>query len=97
MDTTSSTDDTFQCPVCERECDGEDRSHHHVLPKSRGGKTTETICRACHRQIHRLFTVKELARDYSTIEALRVAPAMQTWIAWVSKRPARRMRRTEVY
>lgn len=81
---------TFECPVCGRECDAVDGSRHHILPKSQGGRTVETICRPCHRQIHNLFGVKELARDFNTINTLKAAPEMQTWIRWVRRKPARR-------
>ncbi|MDQ2687138.1 MAG: HNH endonuclease [Armatimonadota bacterium] len=58
---------TFHCPVCGRECDADQGSRHHVLPKSQGGRTVEVICRPCHRQIHNLFSVKELAQSYNTV------------------------------
>ena len=77
----------FLCPVCGRECPGSEASRHHVLPKSRGGRDTVILCRDCHRQIHRLFGVKELARRYPTLDALKVAPQMQKWIAWVCRKP----------
>ncbi len=96
MPTPLMQTDVFQCPVCDRECDWVEGSRHHVLPKSQGGRETQTICRDCHRQIHRLFTVKELARQYKTLEALKVTPEMQTWIHWVRKRPARRLPRPSV-
>lgn len=81
---------TFLCPVCGRECDADQGSRHHVLPKSQGGRAIEVLCRPCHRQIHNLFSVKELARDYDTVKKLRAAPEMQTWIRWVQKKSARR-------
>ena len=92
----TASSDIFECPVCGRECDRVEGSRHHVLPKSQGGRQTETICRDCHRQIHRLFTVKELARQFSTLDKLKATEQMQTWIAWVRKRPARRMQRCGV-
>lgn len=90
QDTSASA--TFQCPVCGRECDAADGSRHHVLPKSRGGRAVEVLCRPCHRQIHNLFGVKELARQYDTLDKLKAAPEMQTWIQWVRRKPARRAR-----
>ena len=80
---------TFICPICERECPWDVRSRHHIIPKSRKGRVIVLICTDCHRQIHVLFTEKELERSYGTVETLRTAPEMQTWIAWISKKPFR--------
>ncbi len=57
---------------------------HHVVPKSRGGRETEGICRTCHRQLHLVFTNKELERDVNTIEKIRSHPRMQKYLSWVS-------------
>lgn len=84
---------TFLCPVCERECGLSEASRHHVLPKSQGGREIKIVCVECHRQIHALFGVKELARKYSTLETLMAEPEMQTWIAWIRKRRPRQARR----
>ncbi|MDA7922018.1 hypothetical protein N9B73_09705 [Verrucomicrobiales bacterium] len=41
----------------------------------------------CHSKIHSLFTETELARTYSTIEALRENAEMVKLVKWISKRP----------
>lgn len=41
-----------------------------MVPRSRGGKTTQTICRDCHKAVHALFTNKQLEKSYHTVEAL---------------------------
>ena len=56
------------CPLCLRP--NLNPSDHHLVPKSRGGKVTETICRDCHTAIHATLTNKELEREYATIDAL---------------------------
>lgn len=38
------------CPLCTRP--NYFPSDHHLVPKSRGGKVTKTICSDCHRMIH---------------------------------------------
>ncbi len=86
---TSANSNTFVCPICTRECGCGEASRHHVLPKSQGGRTIEIVCVECHRQIHALFGVKELARKYDTLEKLLAVPEMQTWVAWIKKRRAR--------
>lgn len=78
---------TFLCPICGREGPESEGSRHHVLPKSQGGREIVVICRHCHRQIHSLFTVKELARRYDTLDKLTATPEMQKWIHWIRRRP----------
>lgn len=59
---------------------------HHLVPKSRGGTDTELICRPCHAQIHAVYTERELADDFSTLEDLRTAPKLQKWMRFIRKR-----------
>ena len=77
--------EAFQCPLCERVGDFLKPSKHHLVPKSRDGEVTVDICSDCHRQIHALFTLVELEREYSTVDALRSSAAMQKWIKWAAK------------
>lgn len=41
----------------------------------------------CHRQIHALFSEAELDSLYPNVEALLAEPAIQKFVAWVSKKP----------
>lgn len=75
------------CPLCERETDEKDMSDHHLVPKSRGGKQTETICHPCHRQIHALFDNHRLERELYTVEALQAEPSFAKYLKWAAKRP----------
>ena len=75
----------FHCPLCERSGDFLHPSKHHLVPKSRDGEVTVEICADCHRQIHALFTLVELEREYSTVDALKASSAMQKWIKWAAK------------
>ena len=77
--------EAFHCPLCERSGDFLKPSKHHLVPKSRDGEVTADICADCHRQLHALFTLAELEREYSTIEALKASPAMQKWTRWAAK------------
>ena len=64
-----------------------------MVPKSRGGREVELICRPCHKQIHAVYTEKELEREFDTLEALRAAPKLQSWMAFICKRkPTGRIR-----
>ena len=59
------------CELCERPIPPALRDAHHLIPKSRGGVITVFMHRACHKQVHALFTETELARHYPSPEALR--------------------------
>ncbi|SMF64791.1 HNH endonuclease [Allosphingosinicella indica] len=56
---------------------------HHPVPRSRGGRHTEPVHPICHRTIHATFTNKELARDFSSADALRGHPEMRTFLDWI--------------
>jgi len=75
----------FHCPLCERTEDFLKPSKHHLVPKSRDGEVTAEICSDCHRQIHALFTLVELERELSTVDALKSSQPMQKWIKWAAK------------
>jgi hypothetical protein len=75
------------CPLCGRPMvAGKSIDEHHLLPKSQGGRQTHTIHRICRRKIHATFTEKELARSYSTWEALQAHEDIAAFIAWVKKK-----------
>ena len=40
---------------------------------------------ACHRQLHVLFSNRDLKTRYASIEELRAAPEMQAFLRWVRK------------
>ena len=78
------------CPLCGRPIPADARSSlHHLVPKLRGGKGGPTVLlhQICHNEIHATLTETELARDYSTVQALRAHPRLAKFIAWVAKRP----------
>ena len=51
------------------DCGKKSEYHHHVIPKSKGGKKTVPLCASCHSKIHECLSLRtaELTRD-----ALRV-------------------------
>jgi hypothetical protein len=76
------------CELCDRPIPPALRDAHHLVPKSRGGVDTIFLHRACHKQVHALFTETELARYYSTPEALRAHPDIARFIQWVQDKPS---------
>lgn len=78
----------YLCQLCLRPTSKAQRDKHHLIPKSRGGVETVILHRLCHQQIHALLTETQLARDFSSIEALRAHPEIAKFIAWVSNKPA---------
>lgn len=78
------------CPLCDRPIPPEAKqSLHHLVPKLRGGKGGETVLlhQICHNEIHATLSETDLARNFSTIAALRTHPRLAKFIAWVRKRP----------
>ncbi len=62
------------------------RDEHHLVPKSRGGRTT-TVLHLCHRQVHASFSEAELANQYATVDALLANEDVARFVAWVRTKP----------
>lgn len=61
---------------------------HHLTPKERGGASLPTadLCSACHRQIHALYTNRDLvALGLTTVEALKADAQMSRYLKWIAK------------
>ena len=76
------------CLICERELGSKNISKHHLIPKSKGGKNSETILihNICHQKIHSVFTEKELKEEFHTIDKLKGNEEIIKFIKWVSKK-----------
>lgn len=87
------------CQLCEREV--ECITKHHLVPKQKFNKkwrrvykesskkhweATIKVCVPCSKQIHALFTNKELAENYNTLGKLKANNNMQKLINWVRKK-----------
>lgn len=78
------------CPLCGRPIPPDARqSLHHLVPRLKGGARGPTVLlhQICHTEIHASLTEAELAREFSTIEALRAHPRLAGFIAWVARKP----------
>jgi hypothetical protein len=71
-------------------------TEHHLIPRMRHNKRVKRdygeernrkadVCKPCHRQLHELFTEKELEREYNTLEKLKASPEVRNWIEWRRK------------
>jgi hypothetical protein len=60
---------------------------HHLVPKSEGGRETVALHPICHRAIHAAAPNKALARELSTIAALRAHPQVAAFLRWVRGKP----------
>ena len=64
-----------------------------MVPRSRGGKATQTICADCHHAIHAMFTNKELEKEYNTVESLLAHEVFEKQIKFLRKQnPQTRMK-----
>jgi len=77
-----------KCDLCDRE--GVKLTEHHLVPREMGGRKSQTalLCTTCHKQIHALYTNKELAFILNTLEKLKDDEKIAKYLSWVKKQPA---------
>lgn len=85
------------CGLCGRLFEKKQLTRHHCLPKSEGGTVehVELICGQCHGMVHATYTNETLAALYPTLEQLRKAPEIQSYIRWVRRQPPTRRTHNE--
>ena len=85
------------CELCDRHCPK--LTEHHLIPRQQTKRKKKTknkynhtdlgptidICPPCHKQIHTLFTNKELAADLHSADLLKSHPAMEKFLKWIVK------------
>ncbi len=73
------------CELCAR--NNVELTKHHLVPKEEGGTFGETamICIPCHKQIHALYTNKELALRLSSIQDLLQDLQIMKYVKWIRK------------
>jgi 5-methylcytosine-specific restriction protein A len=89
--------ETTPCGLCGRGCLGGLLTQHHCRPKSKGGTRAdvELVCSQCHGMVHATFTNQTLAQLYLTLDQLRTAPELASFIKWVRKQPPSRRKRNK--
>ena len=88
------------CELCDRDCPK--LTEHHLVPRQETKRKkknradlgpTIDICPPCHKQVHTLFTNKELAADLYSTDLLRSHPNMIKFLGWIAKQdPAKKVR-----
>ena len=75
------------CELCNRKIDK--LTKHHLLPREEGGKEEHIshICSDSHRQIHALYTNKELAIRLDTIDKLKEDEKISKYLKFIRKQP----------
>ena len=75
------------CELCGRE--GVETTEHHLIPREEGGKNmgTSRLCINCHKQIHALYSNKELAVRLYTIDRLKNDEKIKKYLSWIKKQP----------
>ena len=80
-----------RCGLCERAVQA--TSRHHLVPREEGGRHGPTVelCQPCHSSVHRFVSNRDLARRYPTVEALRAAEELQTYLRWIRRQRVERI------
>lgn len=90
----------FQCELCNR--DVNEVTKHHLIPRTRHANKRNKkqfdrkevrervawLCRPCHKQIHAVFTEKQLEREHNTLAALKAHPEIHKFVEWLKDKPA---------
>lgn len=86
------------CQLCERETA---LTRHHLVPRCRHSnrwnkknfdrhsvKTSLLlVCGGCHKQLHALFSEKELERRLSDLPRLLAEPEVRRFVDWIKDKP----------
>ena len=86
------------CELCGRETS---LTRHHLVPQCRhrnkwnkknfDRRMVKTsllmLCAACHKQLHAVFTDKELERRFHDLPSLRGHPEVAKFVAWIRTKP----------
>ena len=82
---------SLRCGLCERAVQA--TSRHHLVTREEGGKHGPVVdlCQPCHSSVHRFLTNRALARLYSSVESLREAEELQTYLRWIRRQRVERI------
>ena len=68
-------------------------TQHHLIPREEGGRNMAVawLCLDCHRQIHALYTNRELGMRLNTIEALERDEKVSKYLKYIRKQPPKKV------
>lgn len=84
------------CALCKRP---EQTTRHHLYPRCQHRRLrrkkegrdslleTVPLCPPCHKRVHQIFSEKELAERYNTLQALLDDERIQRWLSWIQGKP----------
>ena len=86
------------CRLCGRETS---LTRHHLVPQCRHAnkwnkkrfdrRVVKTdlllLCGGCHKQLHALFTEKELERRLHDLPSLQAEPEVRKFVDWIKTKP----------
>lgn len=78
------------CELCDR---GEiELTIHHLTPRELGGSLLPIayLCKPCHKQIHALYSNRELAIRLYNVVLLKDDEALKKYVKWIKKQPVTR-------
>lgn len=81
-------EEEYTCELCRRV--GIPKiTEHHLTPREVGGASMPValLCEACHKQIHALYTNKELAMRLNTIQSLEHDERISKYLRYIRKQP----------
>ena len=86
------------CTNCKREDSLIELTKHHMIPKSKHGKSKDSnyiiLCKDCHSQLHKFYTEKFLAKNLNTIELILTDEKFQKFGIFTSKQTSRIQKKT---
>lgn len=77
----------YKCELCDRKVS--EITEHHLIPKERGGKNCDTalLCKVCHKQVHALYTNRELAARLFSISRLKDEEKIKKYLKFIRNHP----------
>ncbi|MCM3676020.1 HNH endonuclease [Peribacillus simplex] len=65
---------------------------HHLTPRELGGSLLPIayLCKSCHKQIHALYSNREMAIRLNTVLLLKGDEALKKYLKWIKKQPVTR-------
>ncbi len=78
----------MRCPLCKKEVPEWPLEVHHLRTKRSDKKTTATLCRPCHRQIHVLWTnsdLRDVGKGLDAVGGILASKEFQRALKFIQK------------